>query len=250
MVIPVYNAQSCIDQALHSVAIQTYPVHEVIVVDDGSSDGTAEKVHVWQGRLPIVLIKNETNIGICGSLRKGILATTGEWILRLDADDRWLRDHVRSIRNVINDASIVIAASAALIVKVDGSQIGTSRFISDSKIRAHLMWDNPVVHSAVGFSRIAYDAVGGYRNEMRWEDYDLWIRLLTVGRMGATLEPTVEYTVSQTSLSRVKKSISLGSRWTCQKLAIKKFWKRHPIVAISTLTAGSIRLVVSRLLSK
>lgn len=247
VVIPAFNAQSCVDRALQSLAEQHQPVDEVIVVDDGSADGTVDTVLAWEGRLPIVLLRNDTNRGIGVSLRRGVDAARSDWVLRLDADDRWLPGHVQALSDAARQPGVSLVTAPAVLVDEAGRRLGMSQVVHDADVRALLMWDNPLVQSASGFSREAYRAVGGYRVGVRWEDYDLWIRLLSVGRLGSSSSPSVEYTVSSTSLSRVKRSVAIAARWYCQRQAVERFWRRHPLAASRALTLGAGRVLFSPL---
>lgn len=102
VVIPAYNSGTFILGALDSIASQSVPVHEIIVVDDGSSDETAEKVQQWQGELPLTLIRQQ-NHGPSAARNRGIEQATGDWIAFLDADDRWtprkIEDQLRTLES-------------------------------------------------------------------------------------------------------------------------------------------------------
>ena len=87
VIIPSYNRRETIGRALDSVLNQTYALHEVIVVDDGSTDETAERV---EKDYPSVQIVKQSNQGVSAARNTGIAASTGEWLAFLDSDDRWL----------------------------------------------------------------------------------------------------------------------------------------------------------------
>ena len=86
-VIPAYNAERYIARAIESVLSQTHPVDEIIVVDDGSTDGTAEVVRSFGEK---VQLYQQVNAGVSAARNTGIKAATGDWIAFLDADDEWL----------------------------------------------------------------------------------------------------------------------------------------------------------------
>lgn len=242
VVIPAYNAGHYISRALESIYEQSQQVAEVIVVDDGSEDDTASKVEAWAAYLPILLIRNNRNEGIGASLRRGVEASQGDWVLRLDADDRWFVHHAASLAGAIRQSpAAVLATSSAIVVNERGDFVRSVAAVSDRDVRACLMWDNPLVHSATGFLRKAYQRVGGYREGVRWEDYDLWIRLLEIGKLTASTTPSVEYTVAMQSLSRVGRSAALSARWQCQRAAVRKFWMEHPFAAANAIALGTLR---------
>jgi len=87
VVIPAYNAAGTIGRALDSVIAQTHPAREILVVDDGSTDRTAQVVSEYGGRVEYLY---QDNAGPGAARNAGIRAAHGEWIAFLDADDEWL----------------------------------------------------------------------------------------------------------------------------------------------------------------
>ncbi len=89
-IVPTYNRRSYIARAVDSILAQTVPVDEILVVDDGSTDGTAEFLSEKYGaRIRII---RQANSGVSGARKQGILHATGEWIAFLDSDDEWIPD--------------------------------------------------------------------------------------------------------------------------------------------------------------
>lgn len=89
-VIPTYNRRKYIRRSIDSVLAQTVPVDEIVVVDDGSTDGTAEAVEEWYGSR--VRVVRQANSGVSGARRRGIQEAQGEWVAFLDSDDEWTPD--------------------------------------------------------------------------------------------------------------------------------------------------------------
>jgi len=88
VIIPTYNRKLCLFQAVDSVLAQTVPVEEIIVVDDGSTDGTFEAVCARYGAL--VKAIRQDNSGASAARNRGLREARGEWIALLDSDDVWL----------------------------------------------------------------------------------------------------------------------------------------------------------------
>lgn len=88
-VIPVFNGERFLGEALESVFAQTYRPLEVVVVDDGSSDGTARILAGFGSRIELI---NQANAGPAAARNRGVEAARGDWIAFLDADDLWLHD--------------------------------------------------------------------------------------------------------------------------------------------------------------
>ena len=96
-IIPTFNRRSYLRRAIDSVLAQTLPVDEIIVVDDGSTDGTADAVAVWYGEQ--VRVVRQENSGVSGARRRGIREARGEWIAFLDSDDEWTSDRNKELLN-------------------------------------------------------------------------------------------------------------------------------------------------------
>jgi glycosyltransferase involved in cell wall biosynthesis len=89
-VIPTYNRGAYIRRAIESVLAQSVPVDEVIVIDDGSTDGTAEAVSRWYGSK--VRVVRQENGGVSAARRRGVNEASGDWVAFLDSDDEWTPD--------------------------------------------------------------------------------------------------------------------------------------------------------------
>ena len=92
VIIPCFNSQSTIGDAIRSVINQTYPIHEIIVVDDGSTDNSANFV---SEHFPMVTLIKQANMGVSKARNVGIQSATGKWVAFVDADDIWLPDKLR-----------------------------------------------------------------------------------------------------------------------------------------------------------
>jgi glycosyltransferase involved in cell wall biosynthesis len=247
VVMPAYNAAATIAGALESISRQDLAVDEVVVIDDGSSDATLEIAESWRDRLPLNIIQNEKNAGICISLQRGVAASRSDWVFRIDADDRWLPCHTSSLMQFCADERTVVVSSRATYFDADGNRLFLTKEISDRNVRARLMWDNPLVHSATGFRKSAYEKAGGYGPSNECQDYFLWSRLLELGQLGYAPEPSVEYVVFPNSLSRRPMGMALASRWDSQLDAISRFWRRHPLDALGCCAIGGARIAIYKL---
>src|SRR6202007_2441779 len=94
-VIPAFNRRTYISRAIDSVIGQTVPVDEILVIDDGSTDGTAEAVESRYGS--VVRVVRQANSGVAGARRRGIQEALGECIAFLDSDDEWTPDRNREL---------------------------------------------------------------------------------------------------------------------------------------------------------
>ncbi|MEY2471887.1 MAG: hypothetical protein QOK28_1216 [Actinomycetota bacterium] len=207
VIVPAFQAESTLGSALASVAAQTYAPDEVVVVDDGSSDGTVAVAKQWDAQLPITVVATATNSGPSAARRAGITAATADVVALLDADDVWLPDHLEAMLGAhatTNDG----LASADTLTWIPGVAVArrplshNAPLPSREKQLGWLLAENRLSISSL-FSRARYDAVGGFRAEFHGtEDWDLWIRMVRAGAAVARPDhPTVLYRLSRTALS-------------------------------------------------
>ena len=117
-VIPAFNRRKYLPRAIDSVLAQTVPVDEIVVIDDGSTDGSAELVASRYGHR--VRVVRQENSGVAGARRRGIQEARGEWIAFLDSDDEWTPDRNRQLL----DAAERVPAEVAWV-------FGDMRFVTD-----------------------------------------------------------------------------------------------------------------------
>ena len=187
-VIPVFNGAKYVDQALGSVAMQCRLPDEVIVVDDGSSDGSAEIAARWTGILPIRVLRLAANSGCWAARNAAIESTDADLIALLDVDDIWLPDHLAVLLAAYEAQPGVITANALMWVeqKAIASRGWNVRrpVPPPSEQMEQLLLDN-FVFVATLFSRKLCVSVGGFRAfSIGCEDWDLWLRIVP-GRCNA-----------------------------------------------------------------
>lgn len=247
VLVPVYNGEKFLRRALLSIKNQTIPVHEVVIVNDGSTDKSEKIINSFNSCLPIKLVKNDSNIGIQRSLRRGVECVTGTIVFRLDCDDFWTIKHVETLLSLFSSNRTTLVSSRAIYVNENGERFGISALVNSTKIRQTMIWDNPLVHSSTAFRKSAYNKVGGYELGVRWEDYNLWIKLLKEGGFRYCSVPTSYYTSSPSSLSSINKKQAILDRWVCQKQAYRAFRSGSPIISSIIFAKSFIRKSLSRL---
>lgn len=106
-VIPAFNRREHLPRAINSALAQTVPVDEIVVIDDGSTDGSADFVQAqYRDRVRVV---RQTNTGVSGARRRGIQEARGEWIAFLDSDDEWLPNRNRELLEAAGQVSPDVA---------------------------------------------------------------------------------------------------------------------------------------------
>ena len=202
IVIPSYNQQEYLPQAIESVLRQKRGVTELIIVDDGSTDGSKDVATYYEQignaeRVPTKLI-SQVNKGLASARNTGIMNATSDYIIPLDADDYLEPDCVEKIYNVAceTDADVIAPSIRCFGVAEQVTHLMPSPNLEDFKV------GNRIAYCAA-IKRKALLEVGGYSPRMAegYEDLHLWINLLTRGKKIVTIpEPLMNYRVKEESM--------------------------------------------------
>jgi glycosyltransferase involved in cell wall biosynthesis len=183
VIVPAFNSALHIERCLASIRDQSLRPIELFVVDDASTDNTAQVVGQWATHLTnLRLLSLDENAGPADARNLGIAQATGEWIAFLDADDVWHGDHLLSLLETASafPKADLIFGSASDQHEERPSEIGKPFEIS-SLVNV-LLRKNLVLQSAVMVRRSVLVAAGAYRAGARYaEDFDLWLRLAAAG---------------------------------------------------------------------
>lgn len=201
VVIPAYNAERFIRKTLDSVLAQTYPVWEVIVVDDGSSDGTCALVESYG---PPVRLLRQKNAGPSTARNFGTRKSSGELVAYLDADDAWHpQKTARQVKALQGNPKAVLCYTGLLnFNEEEGIEFASAPTPLD-RLRSELRIRNPrIVPSSVLVRRSAYDAFPGFDPALKGsEDWDFAIAMLDLGPFVVLEEPLTLYRIASTGLS-------------------------------------------------
>jgi glycosyltransferase involved in cell wall biosynthesis len=222
VVTSVYNGEDFLEQCVHSILDQTFRDFEFIILNNGSTDETAQILN--QFRDPRLRIIHQENLGVTRSLDKGVRMAHADLIARLDADDYSFPNRLSKQVDFM-DRNLDYALCGTKFLELTGNKISPQKvpFIeNDENIRSILSCYNPFSHSAVMFRKQSFIAAGGYDERFTFSpDYDLWIRLLQTGK-GYILEDELTMgRLSAESMSfqnrRKQKLESLSIRWRAFK---------------------------------
>jgi glycosyltransferase involved in cell wall biosynthesis len=205
---PVHNGEAFIAEALGSILDQSFGDFELIVVDDNSTDATPSIVDQHRAKDPRITMIEADGRGFVAAVNTGIQASRGEWIARMDADDRSHPDRFREqVGRVEAEPDLSLLGTSARVIGVDGGSVATIRYpMQDAQIRLVLRRHTTFAHGSVLMRRTAVLSVGGYRDShFPVEDYDLWCRLAVAGFRTANLDaPLYDYRLSPEGTSRTK----------------------------------------------
>jgi hypothetical protein len=200
----VRDGERTVGEAVESILRQSFTDFEFLVVDDGSSDGTAAVLTSFRDERLIVL-ENERPQGLTQSLNRGLMRASGEFLARQDADDRSAPERLARQVEVL-DAHPDVALVGAWYRKIDdaGHVLASQRLPTGStELRWHLIFYSPFVHSAVMFRRGALDVVGTYDEALVYsQDYDLWCRIAKRYALANVDDYLVDYRVSPISMTK------------------------------------------------
>ncbi len=253
VVVPLYNKAGFVEEALASILNQTCQVQEIIVIDDGSTDGGGDRVEAM-GCSTVRLIR-QSNAGVSAARNAGIEAAKGDFIAFLDADDRYLPDFLQTIMALASEypqACLLGSAYRRFCVGADGGmqclpvmprlpQRGIVKDFYSAWCRGSFFFTSSIVVKSVAFMESGIRFPVG---ERLGEDQDVWFRLAE--RYPVAFEPSIhaEYRVG------VPGSAMASTSETGQLPSYCRLSKRvQQNLVPATLVRGARRLVASHLLN-
>jgi len=180
VVLPVYNGAKDVRQAIDSLLAQTFTDFEILVINDGSKDETAQVLNRISE--PRIRILHQDNMGLARTLNRGISLSRGRYIARQDQDDlsRPTRFEKQLAFMEANQECALLGTWAEIWRDNAPSGRYHDHPTDDPSIRFELLFNNPFVHSSVVLRKDAVLSVGGYttdKSRQPPEDYELWSRL-------------------------------------------------------------------------
>lgn len=201
IVVPAYNAEATIGAAIGSVLAQEgCDSWELVIVDDGSTDGTLAIARAAAARDPRVSVSSQANAGTGAAISAAIERATGEFIAQLGADDELLPNYCATVSALIDaHPGFDIYASNAYRLHPDGRRTlyhTGPRFGRQMSVTTDDLLDAPQIFGTAAFRRTLFAQVGGFRSEFYNEDYDFWLRCMMAGARHVYIpEPLALYRV-------------------------------------------------------
>jgi hypothetical protein len=198
VIVPAYQAEQTLGQALDSVCAQTYPHWEAIVVNDGSTDRTAVIAQAFADRDSRIRVVTKANGGESSARNAGLDEARFEWVLFLDADDWISPEHLERMTDALSSDNTLDAVHCGSVrVALDGTHVSDGDLFPTLARRAAFP-----VHACIVRRRLI-DAVGRFDVTLRRSpDWDLWQRIARTGaRFGAARETLAFYRMQPNSAS-------------------------------------------------
>ena len=177
VIIPVYNRVNLIDRSINSVISQTYPINEIIVIDDGSNDGTYDLI---KRNFPQVSLQYQENKGVSNARNIGIKLAKSKWIAFLDSDDEWLPKKVEEQINLLKtNFSFKICHT---------DEVWIRNQVRVNPMKKHRKYGGDIYNkclplcvispSSIMIHKDIFNDVGLFDEDLPvCEDYDMWLRI-------------------------------------------------------------------------
>ena len=211
VLMPAYNAEKYISEAIESILNQTFSDFELVIIDDCSTDKTWEIIQGYTNKdKRIVTVKNEENLKISHTLNKGFDLAKGKYIARMDADDWSYPDRLQKQFDFMeNNPEIGVSGGTMEVCDEELIKKGYRKYnLSDTEIRKKLFRYSPFCHPLVIFKKEILLKNNFYYGPVlaNAEDYDLYFKIGSVSKFGNLSDVLIKYRVvgTGTSISKAR----------------------------------------------
>lgn len=209
VVMPIFNAEPYLRAAVLSLLQQTHRELDVVLVDDGSTDGSAVIASELARSDPRIRVIGLTKSGLSAALNVGIATARGNYVARMDADDVAHPQRIeKQLAYLQSHPSCVLVGSAMEVIDAEGESLGTRYFAESHQeiVEQMLRGLFTVSHPTVLVRRDALIAAGGYDASLYpCDDYALWLELSHYGELANLREPLLQYRRHERSVSVVNR---------------------------------------------
>jgi len=231
VLLPVFNGERYLREAVDSVLAQGFTDVELLIVDDGSTDRSLEIARAYERSDRRVQVRTRENRGLVATLNELLAWAQGEFVARMDADDVCLPDRLqRQVDFLRAHADVVCVGGDHVLIDEHGRSLTTVRTLTDDVDiqREALRGTGTLCHPTVTMRTAAVRAMGGYRAPYYpAEDLDLWLRLGEIGKLANLREPVLRYRVHAGSISSVA---AQGRQRDAMRRGCEAAWERRGIV--------------------
>lgn len=211
VLMPCYNGGGLLVHAINSMLDQTFEDYELLVVDDGSTDGSVEWLDSLTDRR-LRLVRSE-HAGLVSALNIGLTEARGQYLARMDADDIAhpsrldkqvaLLDARREISVTHSDVTVIDMSNN--VISVQSAPDHPRQIVRDGLL--YRLKAKPIIHPSVMMRRQVYESLGGYRQFDGAEDRDFWLRAIDKFEFCRLNEPLLRYRLNPNGISRAKASL-------------------------------------------
>ena len=223
VLMPVYNGQQYLKQAIDSVLLQTFSDFELVLVDDGSTDKSAEIISNYRDKR-IQYVANALNMGLASARNRAIEVSNGEYLAWLDSDDISLPNRLRDqVKFLDNHPAIALCGTWVRTIGMHANQVW--KYSSDpSTVRACMLFIDPIATSAAMVRRECLE------DEDLWfdlrystaEDYDMWERISRNNGVCNIPKVLTLYRLHSKQTSKKSLDLQMASVWSIQARLLKQ----------------------------
>lgn len=247
VVLPFHNAATTLDAAIASIATQTYPHWELLLIDNASSDASTTIAQHWTERDPRIGLLHEPHVGIAHALNSGLAHARTPYIARMDADDLAHPERLaKQLAYMEAHPDIGALGTRTTFSTTVERSSGMRRFVDwqnailsphDHYVKRFV--DAPLAHPTVMFRRALLDQHGGYSTDPLPEDHELWLRWMDAGVRFAKLpEELLTWNDHAHRLSRTHANYSVDAFFSTKAKWLAKWMKRavkdRPVIIAGT----------------
>ena len=202
ILMPVYNAEQYLVQAIDSIINQTFTDWELIIINDGSTDHSKTIVSRFTD-LRIRYYENESNLKLIKTLNKGIDLCQGEYIARMDADDIAMPDRLQIQVDFMDKHPLhIMCGTNAHIIDNDGNKTGYIRNLTDNDfLQINLLFSDPFIHPSMLIRREILETNRYDEYYKHVEDYELWCRIAPLGQVANIDKDLLQYRWHESNVS-------------------------------------------------
>lgn len=204
VIMPVRDAVTYLAPAVDSVLAQTFADFELIVVNDGSTDGSREIIEEYARADSRVRVFSQAGQGLVPALNRGLAKAGGRYLARMDSDDICLPHRFQAQVEELEDRpELGVVGGAVLTIDGRGGVTGQRIYPHGNALRERLLRGDLLCHPAIMGRAELFRQAGGYRAYYQHcEDYDLWLRLSSLAELDNLTEPLLLYRVHEGSVTR------------------------------------------------
>lgn len=212
---PVYNCESFIEESVESILNQTITDFEFLIIDDSSTDKTVARIKSYDDPR-INLIQKPVNTGYVDSLNLGLSFARGKYVARMDGDDISVSERfAKQFAYMEENEQVVVCGSLCY-------RMGENRIIyapeNHETIKLALLRENALVHPSVMMRKEALNKLSTVYDVDKEpaEDYDLWVRLVPIGKLHNLQEVLLNYRVHDNQVTKKRKDQQLMNAASCR----------------------------------
>ena len=225
VILPAYNAEKTLSEAIQSIINQSYNNWELIIINDGSTDGT-NIVSLSFDDKRIKYYENEGNKGLIYTLNRGVELATGKYIARMDADDICYPERIeRQVDFMESHPDVIVCGTQIDYFGTKSTNYKKLKFpLNDKSLKEMLATSTCFAHPTVMIRKSMLENSGVYYdvNFKNAEDYSFWIDLIPYGKFANLSETLLHYRISDTQISQSGNPQTMKSVIACKKKYLKR----------------------------